>query len=231
VTAAGAQGPGVVVRSDGPVTLVGGGRLGVGDLALARGHAPEVVAVDGGAGHVFEAGIAPLAVIGDMDSLPAAAAAAFADRLHAIAEQETTDFDKALRSTLAPILLAVGFSGGRFDHELAVLNAIVRHAGRPCVVIGPESLTFHCPPRLIIAPPEGSVFSLFPMRPVALASEGLRWPTGGLDLRPDGMIGTSNMVTGPVRLDPEGPGMLVILPRGLLPLAVGALLAAPRWGG
>jgi thiamine pyrophosphokinase len=69
------------------------------------------------------------------------------------------------------------------------------------------------------------------MRPVALASEGLRWPTGGLDLRPDGMIGTSNMVTGPVRLDPEGPGMLVILPRGVLPLAVGALLAAPRWGG
>ena len=220
-----------IVRSDGPVTLVGGGRMGARDLALARRHAPEVVAVDGGAARVLEAGIAPLAVIGDMDSLPAAAAAAFADRLHPIAEQETTDFDKALRSTLAPILLAVGFSGGRFDHELAVLNAILRHAGRPCVVIGPESLTFHCPPRLVIAPPEGSVFSLFPMRPVALVSEGLRWPTGGLDLRPDGMIGTSNMVTGPVRLDPEGPGMLVILPRSVLSLAIKALLASPRWGG
>ena len=222
---------GHVVRSAGPVTLVGGGWLGADDLRLAVAQAPQVVAVDGGAGAVLAAGIEPLAVIGDMDSLPAAAAAAFADRLHPIPEQETTDFDKALRSTFAPMLLAVGFSGGRFDHELAVLNALLRHAGRPCVVIGPESLTFHCPPRLAIAPPEGSVFSLFPLLPVGVVSEGLRWPTGGLDFRPEGMIGTSNLVTGPVRLEAGGPGMLVILPRTTLGLTVAALIEAPRWGG
>jgi thiamine pyrophosphokinase len=222
---------GTIVWSEGPVTLVGGGRLGADDLRLAVAHGPQVVAVDGGAGAVLAAGITPLAVIGDMDSLPGAAAAAFADRLHLIPEQETTDFDKALRSTFAPMLLAVGFSGGRFDHELAVLNALLRYARRPCVVIGPESLTFHCPPRLVIAPPEGSVFSLFPLLPVGVVSEGLRWPTEGLDFRPEGMIGTSNLVTGPVRLEAGGPGMLVILPRTTLGLTVAALSEAPRWGG
>jgi thiamine pyrophosphokinase len=228
MTVSGRSGP--IIRLERPVTLVGGGRIGRDDLGLALAHAPDVVAVDGGAGAVLEAGIAPLAVVGDMDSLPAAAAVAFADRLHPIAEQETTDFDKALRSTLAPILLAVGFSGGRFDHELAVLNALLRHAARPCVVIGPESLTFHCPPRLALAPPAGSVFSLFPLLPVGVVSEGLRWPTGGLDFRPEGLIGTSNLVTGPVRLEAGGPGMLVILPRETLGLAVAALREAPRWG-
>jgi thiamine pyrophosphokinase len=209
--------------------LVGGGRLGKDDLALAMALAPTVVAVDGGAGALLAAGVLPVAVIGDMDSLPAAAAAAFADRLHPIAEQETTDFDKALRSTLAPLVLATGFSGGRFDHELAVLNALLRHPDRPCIVIGAESLTFLCPPRLALTIEEGSVFSLYPLVPLRVESEGLRWPTAGLDFRPDGMIGTSNMVTGPVALTADRAGMLVILPRATLAAVAAALQAAPRW--
>jgi thiamine pyrophosphokinase len=217
------------VQSDGPVTLVGGGRLGTGDLAEALAFGPVLVAVDGGAGPVLAAGLEPLAVIGDMDSLPPAVAMAFADRLHPIAEQETTDFDKALRSTRAPLVLAVGFSGGRFDHELAVLSALLRHRDRRCIVVGAESLTFLCPPRLTLDLVPGSVFSLFPMLPVRVTSEGLRWATEGIDFRPDGMIGTSNMVTGPVRIAAEGAGMLVILPRGALAQAVAGLLAAPPW--
>lgn len=222
------QGP-WCIRSDRPVTLVGGGRLGQADIAEALAFGPGLVAVDGGAGPVLAAGLKPLAVIGDMDSLPAAAAAAFADLLYPIAEQETTDFDKALRSTCAPLVLAVGFSGGRFDHELAVLSALVRHRDRRCIVIGAESLTFHCPPEVAFDLVPGSVFSLFPMVPVRARSEGLRWPTGGIDFRPDGMIGTSNMVTGPVRIVAESAGMLVILPRAALAQAVAGLWTAPPW--
>ena len=218
-----------IVTSLTPVTLVGGGRLGAADIALARAHAPDIVAVDGGADAVLQADLRPRAVIGDMDSLSLATRAAFADILHQIDEQETTDFDKALRSTDAPLCLAIGFSGGRFDHELAVLTALLRHANRPTIVIGSESLTFLCPPALSMAPDPGSVFSLFPLVPVRVHSTGLRWPTAGLDFRPDGMIGTSNAVTGPVHLTAETPGMLVILPRANLPLAVRALQTAPRW--
>jgi thiamine pyrophosphokinase len=218
-----------IVTSSTPVTLVGGGRLGPGDIPLARLHAPDIVAVDGGADAVLQAGLRPRAVIGDMDSLTAATRTSLADILHQIDEQETTDFDKALRSTSAPLCLAVGFSGGRLDHELAVLNALLRHAQRPVIVLGPDSLTFLCPPTLSLAPDPGSIFSLFPLAPVAVASQGLRWPTQGLDFRPDGMIGTSNAVTGPVRLTADRPGMLVILPRATLAQTVPALLSAPRW--
>ena len=60
--------------------------------------------------------------------------------------------------------------------------------------------------------PRGTRLSLFPMGPVQGDSEGLRWPLAGLDFAPDGMIGTSNEVSGPVRLRMQAPKMLVILP-------------------
>lgn len=155
------------------------------------------------------------------------AALAFADVMHPIAEQETTDFDKALRNIAAPLVIAIGVTGGRFDHELAVMHTLVRRAGWRCIVLGAESLTFVCPPDIALNLEPGSVLSLFPMGSVGVFSDGLRWATQGLDFAPDRLIGTSNEVTGPVRLVADGPRMLVILPRAALDEAVRALLAAP----
>lgn len=212
-----------IVHSDGPVTLVGGAALGAEDLAEALRVAPVLVAADGGAGAVLAAGLIPAAVIGDMDSLSAAAAAAFADVLHPLAEQDTTDFDKALRHIAAPLVLAVGVTGGRFDHELAVMHALVRHPSRRCVVIGAQSLVFLCPPDLRLDLPVGTVFSLFPMGRVGALSQGLAWPTAGIAFAPDVAIGTSNAVTGPVTVQPDAPLMLVIVPRAALAAVVRAL--------
>ncbi len=144
-----------------------------------------------------------------------------------ILEQMTTDFDKALRSVDAPFTLALGFAGARIDHGLAVLNSLVRHPDRRCLVIGPRDVVFHAPARLQLALRRGDRFSLFPMAPVTAESTGLDWPTGGIAFAPHGMIGTSNRVTeGPVTLAMDGPGMLVILPRTRLDAALTALLAA-----
>ncbi|MCX7298975.1 MAG: thiamine diphosphokinase [Rhodobacterales bacterium] len=212
----------MIVTSSFPVTLVGGAVLRQGDLSTALAFAPILVAADGGAAAVLAAGMIPEAVIGDMDSLPDAAAVAFAGRLHRITEQETTDFDKTLRHVTAPLVVAIGVTGGRFDHELAVMHTLVRYAELPCVVLGAENIIFVCPPVFEVDLPAGSVFSLFPMGPVHVASEGLRWPTTGLDFAPQTLIGTSNEVTGPVRLTADGPEMLVILPR----VALGAVVLA-----
>lgn len=217
------------MRSDSAVTLVGGAAIAPRSLDAALALAPDLVAADGGADACLARGLAPLAVIGDMDSISAAAARAFAGRLHPVPEQETTDFDKALSRIEAPLVLALGFSGGRLDHELAALQGLVRHADRPCLLLGPESLALHCPPALDLPLDPGTTVSLFPFAPLRVASEGLRWPTGGIDFAPATRAGTSNEATGPVRLRPEGRGMLVILPCPALPLAVAALRAAPRW--
>ncbi|WP_210527163.1 thiamine diphosphokinase [Rubellimicrobium arenae] len=220
---------GAVVHSKWPVTLLGGGVAPADDVATALELAPTLVAADGGAGTALALGLRPEAVIGDMDSLSPEAAAAFAPCLHPVAEQDTTDFDKALTRIEAPVVLAVGFAGGRLDHELAALHSLVLRADRPCLLLGPDTLAFHAPPEIDLPLAPGTLVSIFPFAPLRLRSDGLRWPTDHLEFAPDRRIGTSNEAAGPVRLRPSTRGALVILPRATLPLALDSLRAAPRW--
>jgi thiamine pyrophosphokinase len=202
----------MIVDSSVGVTLAGGGPFGRRLLNLACVFAPHVVAADGGADRLLRLGVEPEAVIGDLDSIGAKAKQRLAGRLHSIDEQETTDFDKALRSIRAPVIIGVGFIGGRSDHGLAVLNALLRHADRPCCILGPRDLCFLAPARFKLDLPAGSLLSLFPMGAVTGKSEGLRWPIAGINFAPDGNIGTSNQVTGPVHLEFDAPKMLVMVP-------------------
>lgn len=217
-----------IVQSTAGVTIVGGGPVSAAEFRLSLARAPRIIAADGGADRVLAAGYLPEAVVGDFDSITDHARNTIGPaRLFPILEQMTTDFDKALRSVDAPFTLALGFAGARIDHGLAVLNSLVRHPDRRCIVIGPRDVVFHAPSRLQLALRRGDRFSLFPMAPVTGDSTGLDWPTGGIAFAPHGMIGTSNRVTeGPVTLAMDGPGMLVILPRTRLDAALTALLAA-----
>lgn len=219
-----------IVQSSEGVTFVGGGPVNGVLMREALARAPRLVAADGGADRALRLGHLPEAVIGDMDSISAAARARLAGRVFPLPEQATTDFDKVLRSVDAPFYLALGFAGARIDHGLAVFNALVRHADRRCIVIGPQDVVFHAPSRLELTLRRGDRLSLFPMGRVRGESTGLEWPIGGIDFAPDAMIGTSNRVTDPrVRLRFDGAGMLVILPRARLDAALTALAGpAPR---
>lgn len=221
-----------IVDSLDGVTLVGGGPVGAALLAKARRLAPRLVAADSGADRLLRLGAEPEAVIGDMDSISHAARARLEGRVFPVAEQDTTDFDKALRLVSAPFVLGLGFSGARVDHGLAVLNALVRHPDRRCFILGAQDVTFLCPPQLSLRLPPRTRLSLFPMGPVTGRSRGLRWPIDGIGFAPDGMIGTSNEVSGPVELRMDAPRMLVILPIRYLPEALRGcgLLSAVRGG-
>ena len=213
-----------IVQSTMGVTLVGGGPVTAAALRRAMEHAPYLVAADGGADRLMHLGQQPRAVIGDLDSITPAARASLGARVHPIADQDSTDFDKALRSIEAPFVLGLGFSGARLDHGLAVLNTLVRYPDRRCLVLGSSDVTFLAPPDLALTLPVGSRFSLFPLRAVRGHSTGLRWPIDGLDFAPDGTIGTSNEVSqSRVTLSFEAPGMLIILPRRALPGVLAAL--------
>jgi thiamine pyrophosphokinase len=205
-------------RAAGPVTLVGGGPIGPGALEAALAVAPEVVAADGGGDVALPGGARFRAVIGDMDSLrDAAGLAASGAVLHALVEQETTDLEKCLYSVEAPLIVGVGFLGGRLDHTLAAVNAVARHAA-PLVLLGAVDLCFRCPPELELELSAGTPVSLFPLAPArGTLSEGLRWSVAGLHLEPGGRIGTSNAATGGrVRIGFDTPRMLVILPAAAL---------------
>ncbi len=204
-----------LLRASGPVTLVGGGAVPPERLAAALSLAPVVVGADGGGDAALPPDVEFRMVIGDMDSLSdPAALRARGVALHELPEQMSTDLEKCLYSVEAPLILGVGFLGGRLDHHLAAMNALVKYPGRRVVLIGREDLCFLCPPVFELEMAAGERVSLFPMGPVAgVLGEGPRWPVGGLRFAPDGRIGTSNIALGgPLRLGFDAPRMLVILP-------------------
>lgn len=218
----------LIVQTHRGVSLAGGGPFTGRDLALCLRRAPIAVAADGGADRLLRHGVMPEAVIGDFDSLsPSARQAIPRDRQHPVVEQETTDFDKALRMISAPFILALGFAGARLDHGLAAFNTLIARANQRCILIGPKDICFAAPARLTLDLAAGEPLSLFPMAPVRGESAGLEWPISGLDFAPDGRIGTSNRVLAPrVELEFDRPGMLVILPRRRLDAAIRALQPA-----
>ena len=208
------------IHAPGPITLVGGAPLAPGLLEQARGIAPEFHAADGGADALLAAGIEPRSVIGDLDSLSPAARARLGDRVVHDPCQDTTDLEKCLSRLRAPLILGLGFVGGRVDHTLAALGALPGAPG-PVLLLGAEDVVMALGGALEMDPAPGTRISLMPLAPVRVASEGLRWGTD-LVLSPTGRTGASNAALGRVRLSPEGPGALLVMERA----ALASLLAA-----
>jgi len=207
------------------VTLLGGGDLIPGIVAELLTLAPNLVACDGAAARALDLGHVPDRVIGDLDSLdPVTRAALDPATVWEIAEQDSTDFDKALRTTEAPLILGAGFMGRRLDHELACYNALVRRPESRCILVGAHDICFHAPGSVRLGLVAGTRVSLFPMAAVTVTAVGLEWPLDRLALAPWGRVGTSNRAAAEqVEIDPEGPGLLVILPRAALGAAMAAL--------
>ncbi|QIE54314.1 thiamine diphosphokinase [Pikeienuella piscinae] len=210
------------LRIEGGVTLLGAAPDADG-LAEALAAAPALVCADGGANNLTTV---PTAIIGDLDSLEDAAA--WRDRLGAhlihVEEQDSTDLEKCLRHVEAAFFICVGFHGGRLDHELAALHALVADP-RPIVMIGAEDVVLSAGRGLELDLQPDDRFSVFPLRRVVAGrSRGLRWPLDGLVLEAGEKIGTSNMATGRVMLRFDRPGALLLLPRIRLDVALGGLL-------
>lgn len=212
-----------------PLTLIGGGESSPDELRAALALAPVCVAADSGARLALHLGVDLAAVIGDMDSiLPEDKARIPPGQFHHIPEQDSTDFDKALRHLSAPLVIAIGFSGGKIDHELAALNTLVRRCHQRVVMLRDEEIVFLCPPDLSLPTTAGMRVSLFPMGPVRGRSRGLHWPIDDIDFAPDTRVGTSNRASGAMRLEVDAPCMLCILPKSFIQPVVSTLVALPE---
>ncbi|WP_292294530.1 thiamine diphosphokinase [Marivita sp.] len=217
----------VIVFRDEPVLLVGGAVGDNAQLAALLDKAGTVIAADSGGDWLRAVGRLPDLLIGDLDSVSEATRAALPpEQVHRIAEQDSTDFDKAIRSISAPLIVGIGFLGGRVDHLLAAMTVLARYPDRAIVLVGDRDVVAHVPPTLDLPLAPGMRVSLFPMRPVRGVSVGLRWPIDGLTLSPDTRVGTSNLAEGPVSITPQEAGLLVILPVSELALLERALTRA-----
>jgi len=220
-----------IVQTSTFVTLLGAGDATIAQIHAALALAPILIAADGGANTAVRHGLTVEAVIGDFDSLTDATQRAIPpDRLHRIAEQDTTDFDKALRSVEAPLSIAVGFTGARLDHTLAALHVLVKYPDRRCLVMSERDVVVLLPPRVELSLPKGTRVSLFPLGAVQVSSKGLKWPTDNIEFAPDSAIGTSNLALGgPIDLLTSAPVMLLALPVAEINCLLKALVLSPSW--
>ncbi|MGF1446334.1 MAG: thiamine diphosphokinase [Pikeienuella sp.] len=220
--------PPITRRFTTAVTLVGGGPVQAGDLARALAVAPGLVAADQGADRLWALSRRPDLVVGDMDSISDLALWRARDvELAHLPEQDTTDFEKCLYSTDAPFYTALGFTGGRIDHTLAVFHTLLVRAEKRVTVLGEaDAMAFLAPGQVLSLPIEpGARVSLFPFaETTGLVSEGLEWPVDGLTLAPGRQSGTSNRaVAATIRLAFDRPGCLLMLERRAFEALVAAM--------
>ena len=203
------------MRFDRPLAIVGGGAVDSALLRELAGRGVALVGADGGGDAIGSAGLTPDLIVGDLDSLTNRAGWAARTRVIHIPEQITTDFQKALYSTQAPVTLALGMTGKRLDHTLAALSAVLQYAPqRRLVVVDEVDVALAVIGPVAFAAGQGERVSIHPLLPVSfIRSGGLLYPLDGLRLEPGGLLGTSNEGLGePVEIVPadDTPWLLIL---------------------
>ena len=217
-----------IVSDTSAVCLVGGAQIAETALRAVSGLTDSFVAVDSGADFLAARGVTPKAVIGDLDSISDDTRKRFASLICHVAEQETVDFEKALLRVSAPLVLAIGFTGGRLDHTLAVLHVALRHIGRAVVLVDADDASFLAPQGRIALPLDaGTRISVMPIAPVAAISlSGVQWPFTDRAMTAGGFTSPSNRASGgEVVLQTSDP-VLVTLPLAQLAHAATAAVRA-----
>lgn len=155
-------------------------------LAALRA-AQRIVCCDGAAEKLVAAGLAPAAIVGDLDSLPANLHARFRDCLHRDTGQDDNDLAKAFRYCLKREwreIAILGATGLREDHTLGNLGWLADFAAQADVSLLTDTGIFAA-----IARPTrfdshaGQQVSLFTFDgQTTLQATGLRYPV--VNLRP-----------------------------------------------
>ena len=212
-------------------TIVGGADFSDDLFKEVYDNELPIIAADGGANFLAENNIYPELVMGDLDSVSEQKIQNMdTQKFIKISDQHTTDLEKVLLNTGSPLTIGIGFLGSRIDHELAALSALVKFSHKKIILIGEKDIVFLVPPSFSLSSFDGMRVSLYPLDSVKVQSDGLKWSTEGLTMKPTDKIGTSNQAAGKIiKLVPDEPKLLLILPKSLLNDAVLQLQHSPSW--
>lgn len=210
------------------IFLVGGSPAGRAPHALAPVAGDRVIAADHGAHHARLWGWPVHLLIGDLDSLaPAEAAAVEAASvpiLVAPAAKDETDLELALAQALAEgaeTLILCAALGGRSDHWLANLLLLARPELRGkdvCLADGPETIRLlrsDSAPSLTLCGAAGDLLSLLPIGgdAVGVSTAGLAYPLADETLYLGQARGVSNVFIGPAAQVWLRQGLLLVIHR------------------
>lgn len=199
---------------DQPVVLIGGASFDESVLQSFVVAGWPIVAADGGANSLLGTEITPTAIVGDLDSLQQPEYWRRYTRVIEVVEQDTTDFEKCLYSVEAPLVVALGFTGQRFDHTLVTLHLMQKYVDHQrLLLITERDVCFACRGDLQLTLPVGGRFSIYPLTPSTfVASAGLAYPLDGLCLKQGSLIGTSNQVSAAeVQVEATADGVYVVI--------------------
>jgi len=188
------------------MAIVGGGAVDPALLVELARRGVALVGADGGGDAIGDAGLVPAAIVGDLDSLRDRAGWEARTRVIHMPDQITTDFQKAIRATSAPVTLALGMTGKRLDHTLAALSAVLQYAlVRKLLLVDEVDVALAVVGSISFEAARHERVSIHPLLPIRFShSTGLFYPMDGLTLEPGGLIGTSNEGTGgPVEIVPD----------------------------
>lgn len=112
--------------------IVANGRFPSAELPLRLlKEAKTIIACDGAVKTLYEKGIHPDAIVGDLDSIPADLRKRYADRIHHVEDQEINDLSKSIRFAHAQgyrEVLILGATGLREDHTLGNISLLMEYA-------------------------------------------------------------------------------------------------------
>ena len=94
-------------------------------------EAKTIIACDGAKKTLYEKGIHPDAIVGDLDSIPAGLRERYADRIHHVEDQEINDLTKSVRFAHTQgyrEVLILGATGLREDHTLGNISLLMDYA-------------------------------------------------------------------------------------------------------
>ncbi|NTW27920.1 MAG: thiamine diphosphokinase [Coriobacteriia bacterium] len=164
-----------------------------------------VIAVDGGGNLCLRAGIVPHTLIGDLDSITPADKIALemagTQLVQLPADKDESDLVLALnqaRSMGAKRATVTGGWGGRADHELLGLSALVHGADlRPRLLERATAIWILTPggrENLHLCG-TGSIISLVAFGgPATVSVTGVKWPLAEHEIAPDSTLGLSNVI-------------------------------------
>lgn len=196
-----------ILTTDQPVILIGAAPID--SLNLICQYPFDIIAVDGGANNILSYNKRFKLILGDMDSYTSH------DQLldiHHIDDQDTTDFDKALKYIKAPLYLAIGFYGARIDHTLSSFQTLSKNDN--IILVGPEDFAFKLDKSFKMHLPINTRISFFAFNRTRIIScLGLKWSLNDLSLTPNKQMSISNKTSDTkIEIEFEEEGVICILP-------------------
>lgn len=181
-------------------------------------QAKNIIALDGAAELLNNAGILPYAIIGDMDEVSQSTLKSYEQRgvnIILVDDQNSTDLDKGINYCLeqgASIINIYNAIGGRLDHTLYNLRCLKKYNGTAKIVLinGKETIEYLQDQTVEVISTAHSLIAIISAPLATVTSQGLKYDMQNYKLEFGAKESSSNsMAQSPAKISISGGAFLI----------------------